>query len=64
MKNEMTLLDLFAICSELKKLEGTYLNNIYDIDSHNFLLKFNNQNKDTVLISMGKYIFIPSQKKL
>ena len=60
MKNEMTLLDLFAICSELKKLEGIYLNNIYDIDSHNFLFKFNNEYKDTVLVSMGKYIFIPN----
>ena len=59
MKNKLTLLDIFTLCKELQFLVGSYLSNIYDLDSQNYLLKFNTKNKDILSVSLGKYMYIP-----
>lgn len=50
MKNRFTLVDVIAATSELKKLQGMRVNNVYDIDNKTYLIKLSRTDEKAVIL--------------
>ncbi|CCD73050.1 Nuclear export mediator factor NEMF [Caenorhabditis elegans] len=50
MKNRFTLVDVIAATTELKKLEGMRVNNVYDIDNKTYLIKLSRTDEKAVIL--------------
>ena len=60
MKDRFNLLDIFVVVEDLKIFNGLRLNNIYDIDSKTYLLKFDDfshKKKRFIIIKSGQFIY-------
>lgn len=50
MKNRFTLVDVIAATTELKKLQGMRVNNVYDIDNKTYLIKLSRTDEKAVIL--------------
>ncbi|PIC41363.1 hypothetical protein B9Z55_008810 [Caenorhabditis nigoni] len=50
MKNRFTLVDVIAATTELKKLQGMRVNNVYDIDNKTYLIKLTRPDEKAVIL--------------